>query len=110
MFFGDGAKGHKFANTCVGENDIDPAFHLSDGRVKAIKVSEFGNISLNARNVAADGLDGFVELLLAAAGDEDVGALFDEKFCGSQPNSFGATGDDCGLAFEFFGHCPSLAP
>src|ERR1700722_10825095 len=105
MFFSDGAKGNKFGNTSVGENDIDSTSYLSDGLVKTIKVSQFGNVSLNSRNVGADGLHGLVEFLLPATGDEDVGALFGEKFCGSQPNPFGAAGNDGGLAFQLFGHC-----
>jgi len=65
------------------------------------------DICLNARNVAADCFHGLVEFLLAAACDEDIGTLFDEKFCGSQPNSFCASGDDSDLTFELFGHCLS---
>jgi len=38
-----------------------------------------GNVSLNSRNVGADCTHGLVEFLLAAAGDEDIGTLFDEK-------------------------------
>src|ERR1700676_4225337 len=110
MFFGDGAKGNKFANAGVGENDIDSPLRLRDGLVKTIKVGQFGNVSLNSRNVGADCLHGLVEFLLPAARDEDIGTLFDEKLCRSQPNPFCPAGDDSGLAFEFFGHCLSLAP
>src|SRR6266403_134257 len=105
MLFGDGPKGNKFANASVGENNIDSPLHLSDGLVTAIKVSQLGNVSLNARNVGADCLHGLVEFLLAAARDEDIGTLFDEKLCCSQSNPFCAAGDDGGLAFELFGHC-----
>src|SRR6202023_740622 len=108
MFFGDGGKGNKFANAGVGENDIDSPLHLSDGLVKTVKVGQFGNVSLNSRNVGTDCLHRLVEFLLAAARDEDIGTLFDEKFCRSQPNPFCPAGDDGDLAFEFFGH--SLSP
>src|SRR3977135_3933353 len=107
MLFGDSPKGNKFAHAGVGENNIDSALHLSDGFVKTIKVSQLGNVSLNSRNVGADGLHGLVEFLLAAARDEDIGTLFDEKFCRSQPNPFCPAGDDGRLAFELFGHCLS---
>src|ERR1700686_4841331 len=110
MLFGDGPKGNKFANAGVGENNIDSPLHLRDGLVKTIKVSRLGDVSLNSRNVGADCLHGLVEFLLATARDEDIGALFDEKLCRSQPNPFCSAGDDGGLAFEFFGHCLSLAP
>src|SRR5258708_4364493 len=105
MLFGDGPKGNKFANAGVGENNIDSPLHLSDGLVKTIKVSQLGNVSLNSRNVGADCLHGLVEFLLAAARDEDIGTLFDEKFSSSQPNPFCPAGDDGGLAFELFSYC-----
>src|SRR6202790_2765108 len=104
MLFGDGPKGNKFANAGVGENNIDSPLHLRDGLVETIKVGRIGNVSLNARNVAADCLYGLVEFLLATARDEDVGALFDEKFCRSQPNPFGAACDEGDLVFKLFGH------
>src|SRR5712692_8669605 len=107
MLFGDGPKGNKFANAGVGENNIDSPFHLRHGLVKTVKVSQLGNVSLNSRNVGADCLHGLAEFLLPAARDEDIGTLFDEKFCSSQPNPFCPAGDDGGLAFELFGHCLS---
>src|ERR1700692_3704386 len=110
MLFGDDPKGNKFSNAGVGENNIDSPFHLRDGLVKTIKVSQLGDVSLNSRNVDADCLHGLVEFLLAAARDEDIGALFGEELGRSQPNPFCPAGDDGGLAFEFFGHCLSLAP
>src|SRR6266550_8679295 len=107
MLFRDRAKGNKFANAGVGENNIDSPFHPGDGIVKTIKVSQLGNVSLNSRNVGADCLHGLVEFLPAAARDEDIGTLFDEKFSSSQPNPFCPAGDDGSLAFELFGHCLS---
>src|SRR5438132_11682312 len=107
MLFGDGPKGNKFAHAGVGENNIDSPLHLRDGLVKTIKVSQLGNVSLNSRNVGADCLHRLVEFLLAAARDEDIGALFDEEPCRSQSNSFCPAGADGGLAFELFGHCLS---
>ena len=107
MLFGDGPKGNKFANTGVGENNIDSPFFLRDGLVETIKVVQFGNISLDARNVVADCFYGLVQFLLATARDEDIGALFDEEFSGSQPNPFCAAGNDGGFAFELPGHCLS---
>src|SRR5258708_23482328 len=104
MLLGDGPKGNKFANAGVGENNIDSAFHLGNSLVKTIKVSQLGNVSLNSRNVGADCTDGLVEFLLAAARDEDIGTLFDEKLCSSQSNPFCAAGDDSDLAFEPWGH------
>src|SRR6266403_1398434 len=85
MLFGDGPKGNKFGNAGVGENDIDSPLHFRYGLVKAIKVGQFGNVALNARNVAAECLHGLVEFLVSAARDEDKGALFDESFAVANP-------------------------
>src|SRR5947209_19051200 len=110
MLFGDGPKGNKFADAGVGENNIDSPLHLRDDLVKTIKVSQLGNIALNSRNIGADCLHGLVEFLLAAARDEDMGTLFDEKLCRGQSNPFCPACDDGSLAFEFLSHCLSLAP
>src|SRR5271155_849891 len=107
MLFGDGPKGDKFADAGIGENNIDSPLQLSDRLVKTIKVSQLGNVSLNSRNVDADCLHGLVEFLLAAARNEDIGTLFSEELCRSQPNPFCPAGDDGGLAFELFEHCLS---
>src|SRR5258708_15619596 len=88
----------KFTNTGVSENNIDSPLHLSDGLVETIKVGQFGNVSLNARNVAADCRNGLVEFLLATTRDEDIGTLFDEEPCRSQSNPFCSAGDDGDLA------------
>src|SRR5882762_3487403 len=104
MLFGDGPKGNKFANAGVGENNIDSPLHPRDGLVETIKVGRISNVSLNTGNVAADCLYGLIEFLLPTARDEDVGALFDEKFCRSQPNPFGAACDESDLVFKLFGH------
>src|SRR4029077_13367241 len=109
MLFGDGPKGNKFANAGVGENNIDSPLHLSDGLVKTVKVGQFGNVSLNSRSVGADCLHGLVKFLLAAARDEDIGTLLDEKFCRSQSNSFCPAGHDGDFTFELFRHRFSLS-
>src|SRR6266550_4270773 len=108
MLFSDLPKGNKFAHAGVGENNINSPLNLRDGLVKTIKVSQLGNVSLNSRNVGADCLHGLVKFLLAAARDEDIGTLLDEKFSSSQPNPFCSAGYDGDLAFELFGHCLSL--
>src|ERR1700733_15417469 len=95
MLLGDGPEGNKFANAGVGENNIDSPLHLGDGLVETIKVVQVGNISLNARNIAADCLYGRVEFLLATARDEDMGTLFGEELCSSESNPFCLASDDC---------------
>src|SRR4029077_2692146 len=107
MLFGDGPKGNKFADAGIGEKDIDSALLLSDGFVKTIKVSQFGNVSLNPRNVGADCFHGLVEFLLPPARDEDIRTLLGEKLCRRQSNPFRAAGDDSDFPFEPPGHCLS---
>jgi len=72
MLFGDSPKGNEFADASVGENNIDSPLHPSDRFVKTIKVGQFGNVSLNSRNVGADVLHGLVEFLLSAARNEKL--------------------------------------
>src|SRR6267143_6878379 len=85
MLFGDGPKGNKFANAGVGENNIDSPFHLRDGLVKTIKVSQLGNVSLNSRNVGSDCLHGLVEFLLPTPRDEDISTSLTKSFAVANP-------------------------
>ena len=63
MLFGDASQGSKLSNPGVGENDIDSPLRL-DGLIESVKVGQFGNVALNAGNVAADCLDGLVKFLI----------------------------------------------
>ncbi len=66
MLLRDASQGTKFSDTGVSQNDIDSSLRL-DSLVETIKVGQFGNISLNAGNVAADCLHGLIEFLLTTA-------------------------------------------
>jgi hypothetical protein len=46
-----------------------------------IEVSHLSNVALNSGDVGADCPHCLIELLLAAAGDEYIGTLLDEKLC-----------------------------
>ena len=105
LFFGDFPEGDKFADTGIGKDNIDSSLHFADCLVEKIKIGHFGYVSLNTGRVGTECLHGLVEFLLAAPHDEDIGTFFDEQFCSCQPNPFCSAGDDCGLAFELFGHC-----
>jgi hypothetical protein len=64
--------------------------------------------------VSPDRVDAFVRSFLAfsqgsvvsdeAARDKDIGTLFDEEFCRSQPNPFVAACDDSDFVFKLVGH------
>src|ERR1700722_171229 len=92
-------KGSKFSNAGIGENDIDSPlgrYHL----VEAIKVGQFGNVSLNASDVAPNCSHGLVEFLLTTARDEDVGTLFHEESCCSQTYPSPPPGNDCQFSLQ----------
>ncbi len=106
ILFRDFLQGSDFNYAGVGENDVDSPLSL-DGFVETIKVGQFGNVSLNARNVAADRLHGLIEFFLATARDEDIGALPDEELCRSQPYPRRAAGDDCYFPLQLAHSCYS---
>src|SRR5882762_4084610 len=110
MLCGDGPERNKFANAGVGENNIDSPLHLGDGLVETIEDGQFGTVSLNAGNIAADCLYSLGEFLLSTARDENIGALLGEMPYRSQPIPFGAACSDCDLVFKLLGHSfsPSL--
>jgi hypothetical protein len=57
MLLSDFAERRKFRNAGVGEDDVK--FPLCfDGLIKTIEVGQFGNVSLNTSDVAADRLYG----------------------------------------------------
>src|SRR5438270_12487610 len=99
MLFCDTPQGSKFSNRGVGEKDIDSPLGL-DGLIESVKVGQFGNVALNAGNVAADCLHGLIKFLLATARDEDVGALSDEEFCRSQSYARRTAGDDSHFSLQ----------
>src|ERR1700679_2886782 len=107
MLLGDGSEGNKFANAGVGENNVYPSLHLRDCLIEPIEVVQLGNISLDAIHIAADCLNGLCQFPLSSPRDEDIGALFDKKFCSREPNPLCSAGYKRGLAFELFRHCPS---
>ena len=73
----------QLAPACAGEEDIDLALFLLDGVVQAVEVGETCCVSLHAGDIFADGFDGLIQLVLPAAGDEDVCAFFNEELgCG----------------------------
>src|SRR5882757_3367295 len=104
MLLRNASQGSKLANSGVRENNIDSPLQIGDGFVETIEVGHLGNVSLNAKNVAADCLYGLIEFLLATAGNENISALFDEKLCRGQSNPFCSAGDDGDLTFELFRH------
>src|SRR5258708_14375813 len=105
MLLSDFAERSKFRNAGIGEDDVK--FPLCfDSLINTIEVVQFGNVSLNASDVAADRLYGRVELFLTAARDEYVSPFLDEEFCCSQPYPGCATSNHCYFSLQLlsFGH------
>src|ERR1700704_4317886 len=92
MLLREGCQGSEFADAGIGDQDINLSFRLH-GLVESIEVRQFGDVSPNACNVAADGPHGLVEFLLAAACYEDVGTFIDEPLRRGETYSRGAAGN-----------------
>jgi hypothetical protein len=84
MLLRDFAERRKFRDTGIGEDDVKLSFCFDD-LIKTVKVGQFGNVSLNASNVATDCFHGLVEFLLTTARDEDVGTLLTKSFAAANP-------------------------
>ena len=93
MILGNHFQGREFADAGVGENDVDASFR-PDGLVEPIQIFQIGDVSANAGDVAAYDLHGLVQFLLAPAGNEDIGAFFNEELRRRQADSRGPAGDD----------------
>src|SRR6202034_2383063 len=89
----------KFSDACIGENDINSTLGR-DGFVETIKVGQFGNVSLNASNIAANRFHGLVEFRLTTACDEDVSALFYEDLSGRQSYPGRASSNHCYFSLQ----------
>src|SRR5277367_2536309 len=105
MLFNDFAEGSKFSDAGIGENHVDSSLDRNS-LVQTIKIRQFGNVSLNASDIAADCFHGIVELLLTTACDEYVSALLNEELCCSQPYPSRATSNHCYFPLQLlsFGH------
>ena len=60
----------------------------------------FGGVGGDGGHAVADQRFGLVQLALAAPGDEDVGAFFDEPLRGRQPDTATAAGDHGDLSIQ----------
>src|SRR6202165_3237649 len=116
MLLREACQGSEFADPGIGDQDIDLSLRLH-GLVESIEVRQFGDVPANPCNVAADGLHGLVEFLLAAACYEDVGAFIDEPLRRGEAYSRCAAGDHGHLFLQLTHHrhvlltnCVAAAP
>src|ERR1700730_7274652 len=92
MLLGDASQGSKLTVAGVGEHDIDSPL-LLDGLVETIEVRQFGNVSLDTGDAAADRLHRRIAFLLATARNVDMGTLFDEELRAGKADPRGTAGD-----------------
>jgi hypothetical protein len=77
-------------------------FFLLHCREQPVEIFHLGDVTLHSGDILADLLDRGVEFGLTAAGDEDVGAVFDEALGGGQANAAVPAGDNCNFPSRFF--------
>src|SRR5258706_8240791 len=99
MLLREACQGSEFARAGISDQDIDLSLRLR-GFVESIEVLQFGDVSPNACNLAADRLDGFVEFLLSAACYEDIGTFIDEPPRYSETYSRSASGNHGHLSLQ----------
>src|ERR1700677_1765587 len=97
MRLGEARQWSELADAGIGDQDIDLSLR-PDNLIESIEVLQFGDVSLNSQDVAADRLGGRFQFLLPAACYEDVGTFIDKGFCRRQPYSCGAAGHHGDLA------------
>jgi hypothetical protein len=67
---------------------------------QTVEVVEIGRVAAHAGHVSADQPDGLIERLLPPAGDENIGAFFNEPPGARQRHAARSTRDDCNLALK----------
>ena len=101
LFFGDASQRAVFADSSIGEQNVDVPFLLLHNRVKPVQVGEIRCVALDAGNVLANLFHRGVQFTLAAASNKNVSCFADEAVGRSKPNASAASGYDCNFAFEF---------
>jgi len=102
------ANGCQISDARIGEQNIDMAVFFFYCCIETVEVFHVSDITLNANNLAAaDLVERYVDLFLAAAGDDDMRAFSYKALGGGEAHPAVAAGDNGDLAFEHFCHgCP----
>src|SRR5712675_123528 len=102
------ADGRQISEACIGEQNIDMAVFFFHGCIETVEVLHISDITLNTDSfAAADFLECYVDLFLAAAGDDDMRAFSNKTHGGGQAHTAVAAGDNGDFAFEYLCHdCP----
>jgi hypothetical protein len=95
VLFIDPIEGKVFEDTCVGEDNIEPALFQFDLSKETDEVLQIRHVTLDGANVRTDLFDRLVQFGLIAASDEDVGSLADEVFGRGETDAAVAAGNEC---------------
>lgn len=99
LLFGHLTEGDEIADAGVGEDDVDAAVFLRDVVMQLVEVCEFGDVADHSFHVLANGFDGFVGVLLAASGNDDLCAFFGEEFGGGEAHAAVSAGNEGDFSF-----------
>lgn len=100
---GDGAELEHATRARVGHDDVEGAALRLDRRVEPVEVGGIGDGALDCAGIRAELGHRLVEHVLAAAEDEDEGALFNEALGRREANTGGAASDYGRLASKSSG-------
>jgi len=100
VLLGDGAQRQHVAAAGIGEQHVQAAGLACDLRIHRVQFAEHRGVGADAGGVGADRVDGRVQLGLAAAGDEDLGALGGQFLGGAEADARAAPGHQGDLSFE----------
>src|SRR5580658_3053867 len=94
MLFRYGAERSKGAAPGIGDQDINVSFLFSYLSIQTIQIGQIGDVALNAGDIAADFPDGLFQFILAAARDENIGALREKPFRRGEAEAAGSARDN----------------
>src|SRR5882757_1591286 len=97
MLLGYLAQGCELRETCIRENNVEPAFLSFDLCEEAIQIVQIRYVSLYSGDVLPDLLDRRSQLLLTAPGDENVRAFVHKLFRCRQADAAVSARDQCNL-------------
>src|SRR5258705_13310078 len=85
-----------------GKEDINLALLAGNPGVKPVEIDELRHVTLHCSDVAADQQCRPVQFRLAARGDVDKRAFFDEAFDGGETYSAAATSNESNFSLELW--------
>jgi hypothetical protein len=107
---GRGGNGrHHLHDASIGDDYIDSLLLVGNRLIKAVEIGEICYVALDGYDILVDFLGCLIELPLAAANDEHIGALSNETLGDGKSDAAAATRDDGDFLFKFLHGCaPSM--